>query len=139
MKQFAGSRSRLIGAVLLGIRPRRGWVQASSVTQARAAIPPLADGETLYGTYCQSCHGSEGKGDGTGVPDTMLKPRPFSAGVFKFDTDADWEKGTDADLANIIRNGTGAYGGSPLMPAWANLTDDEVGELVAYIRELQHR
>lgn len=50
VKQFAGSRSRLIGAVLLGIRPRRGWVQASSVTQARAAIPPLAHGETQMPT-----------------------------------------------------------------------------------------
>lgn len=45
VKQFAGSRSRLIGSVLLGIRPRRGWVQASSVTQTRGALPPDAGGE----------------------------------------------------------------------------------------------
>ncbi len=35
-EQFAGSRSRLIGAVLLGIRPRRGWVPASDLSRAAA-------------------------------------------------------------------------------------------------------
>lgn len=35
-KQFAGSRSRLIGAVLLGIKPRRGWVPASDLSRAAA-------------------------------------------------------------------------------------------------------
>jgi Mrp family chromosome partitioning ATPase len=41
VKQFSGSRSRLIGSVLLGIRPRRGWVQASTVSQGRGAALPL--------------------------------------------------------------------------------------------------
>lgn len=44
VKQFSGSRSRLIGSVLLGIRPRRGWVQASTVAQARGAAPPPDSG-----------------------------------------------------------------------------------------------
>jgi len=34
--QFAGSRSRLIGAVLLGTKPRRGWVPASDLSRAAA-------------------------------------------------------------------------------------------------------
>ncbi len=44
VKQFAGSRSRLIGSVLLGIRPRRGWVPASSVTPGRPTEPPQGGG-----------------------------------------------------------------------------------------------
>lgn len=99
----------------------------------------LAEGQALYEAYCQTCHGVDGKGDGPGVPEVMLKPRPFSAGVFKFDTDADWEKGTDRDLANVIRNGTAAYGGSTLMPPWTQLQDDEIDDLVGYVRELQQR
>ena len=104
-----------------------------------SSVVVLADGKALYETYCQSCHGNEGHGDGAGVPQAMLKPRPFSAGAFKFDTDADWEKGTDSDLANVIKNGTAAYGGSTLMPPWSSLTDGEINELVAYVRALQLR
>lgn len=99
----------------------------------------LADGKALFEAYCQVCHGPEGNGDGPGVPETAIRPRPFSAGAFKFDTDADWETGTDADLADVIRNGTRAYGGSPLMPAWGSLTDQEVAELVSYVRDLEER
>lgn len=103
------------------------------------ASTAVADGRVLFETYCQVCHGPDGKGDGPGVPDAMIRPRPFSAAAFKFDTDADWETGTDADLANVIRNGTRAYGGSPLMPAWSTLSDQEVAELVGYVRVLETR
>ncbi|MCB1685791.1 MAG: cytochrome c [Pseudomonadales bacterium] len=117
----------------------RKFLMILSVTGLLTPLVAHPDGRTLYENYCQICHGSEGKGDGAGVPETMIRPRPFSAAAFKFDTDADWEKGSDTDLANVIRNGTAAYGGSSLMPAWSNLQDEEVDELVAYIRRLQVR
>lgn len=115
------------------------WMRGFLVVAVLTAPAALADGKSLFETYCQVCHGPEGKGDGPGVPDTVIRPRPFSAAAFKFDTDADWETGTDADLANVIRNGTRAYGGSPLMPAWSTLSDEEVTELVGYVRELERR
>lgn len=115
------------------------WMRGFLVVAVLTAPTALADGKSLFETYCQVCHGPEGKGDGPGVPDTVIRPRPFSAAAFKFDTDADWETGTDADLANVIRNGTRAYGGSPLMPAWSTLSDEEVTELVGYVRELERR
>ena len=40
--QFAGGKSRLIGAVLLGIKPRRGWVPASTPGVAAAPVHPTA-------------------------------------------------------------------------------------------------
>ncbi len=106
------------------------------------AIAPasvMAEGKELYNSLCQTCHGSEGMGDGAGVPEHLLKPRPFTQSAFKFDTDADWQRGTDQDLANVIKNGTAVYGGSTLMPPWAQLSDDEIAELVGYVRELQTR
>ena len=106
------------------------------------AIAPanvMAEGKELYDSLCQTCHGSEGMGDGAGVPEHLRKPRPFTQSAFKFDTDADWQRGTDQDLANVIKNGTAVYGGSTLMPPWAQLSEDEIAELVGYVRELQTR
>ena len=97
----------------------------------------LAEGKQLYDSLCQTCHGQEGNGDGAGVPEQMLKPRPFAQNAFKFDTDADWQRGTDLDLADVIKNGPAIYGGSELMPPWTQLSDVEIAELVAYIRVLQ--
>ena len=99
----------------------------------------MAEGKELYDSLCQTCHGAEGMGDGAGVPEHLLKPRPFTQSAFKFDTDADWQRGTDQDLANVIKNGTAIYGGSTLMPPWAQLSEDEIAELVGYVRELQTR
>ena len=75
-------------------------------------ITAIADGKQLYDSLCQTCHGPEGLGDGEGLPESLIKPRPFTKKAFKFDTDADWQKGTDQDIANVIMNGTAAYGGS---------------------------
>ncbi len=117
---------------------RRNHV-ALIVLLAIAPAGVMAEGKELYNSLCQTCHGSEGMGDGAGVPEHLLKPRPFTQSAFKFDTDADWQRGTDQDLANVIKNGTAVYGGSTLMPPWAQLSEDEIADLVGYVRELQTR
>ncbi len=94
-------------------------------------------GKLLFGTYCETCHGENGDGNGPAAAAFMLKPRDFALAAYKFDTDADWKKGSDADLANVIRHGPATYGGSLLMPGWANLSDEQIRQLVAYIRSLE--
>jgi cytochrome c553 len=107
---------------------------------AVAAAPGVqTGGQVLYEQLCASCHGAQGEGDGTVANDVLLRPRSFALDAFKFDTDADWQRGTDADLGNVIRNGTAAYGGSALMPPWSGLSDDDISALVAHIRQLQVR
>lgn len=103
------------------------------------AVPPIvaAEGKQLYDSLCQVCHGAKGLGDGSGVPDEHLKPRPFIQNAFKFDTDADWQRGTDQDLADVIKHGPAVYGGSALMPSWPQLSETEIAELVGYVRLLQ--
>jgi mono/diheme cytochrome c family protein len=98
-----------------------------------------ADGRELFDQLCASCHGVDGSGDGAVSSDVLLRPRDFSLNAFKFDTDADWQKGTDADLANVVKNGTAAYGGSSQMPAWGTLSEDDIATLVAHIRALQKK
>jgi mono/diheme cytochrome c family protein len=58
-------------------------------------------------------------------------------GDFKFDTDGDGTVGTDVDLGNVIRQGAGTFGGSPLMAPWPTLSDQDVGNIIAYIRSLK--
>ena len=94
-------------------------------------------GKKLYGTYCHTCHGPNGDGNGPAATEFTLKPRDFALAAFKFDTDADWQRGTDADLADVIRKGPAVYGGSPLMPGWSQFSDDEIKSLVDYIRSLE--
>jgi mono/diheme cytochrome c family protein len=93
-------------------------------------------GRASYMMYCMTCHGE--KGDGKGPAGAALNPPPrdFSKAMFSFDTDGDGKPGTDADLAAIIMNGAAKYGGSPLMTPWVHLQQQDIDQLVAYIRSL---
>ena len=101
------------------------------------AAGDAAAGKTTFVANCASCHGEGGKGDGPVGAAIEPKPRDFTVGEFKFDTDKSGDTGTDADLTNVIRKGGAAFGGSPLMAPWPHLSDEEVANLIAYIRSLK--
>lgn len=96
-----------------------------------------AAGKDPFVANCASCHGESGKGDGPVGAALNPRPRDFTVGEFKFDTDGDGKAGTDTDLQNVIRNGGAAYGGSPLMAPWPTLSDEQVANVIAYIRSLK--
>jgi mono/diheme cytochrome c family protein len=104
---------------------------------AALAAGDAAAGKTVFTTNCASCHGETGKGDGPVGAALQPPPRDFSAAHFKFDTDDDGKTGTDEDLKNVIRKGGAAFGGSPLMAPWPTLSDEDVNNLIAYIRTLK--
>lgn len=87
-------------------------------------------GHELYDAYCTQCHGMDGSGGGINVEDMDVMPRDH--------TDPD-EMGArnDAELAKAIRGGGKAVNKSVLMPAWeGNLSDQQIDDLVAYLRQL---
>lgn len=103
----------------------------------------MADAATGKAVYdgkgaCGACHGPAGKGDGPAAAAMNPKPRSFSEGIFNYDTDGDGATGTDTDLFNIIKSGSAAYGGSPTMPGRADIPENEIQALVAYIRSLKN-
>jgi mono/diheme cytochrome c family protein len=108
------------------------WLALSAAPAAVAAA-----GKTIFTTNCASCHGESGKGDGPVGAALQPPPRDFTVGDFKFDTDGDGEAGTDADLKNVITQGAAAFGGSPLMAPWPTLSDDDVANVIVYIRSLK--
>jgi len=110
---------------------------AFTSVQLRADAEMIEAGANLFSANCESCHGPGGDGNGPAAESLVLKPRDFAMSAFKFDTDADWQRGTDIDLRNVIRQGTAVFGGSTVMPSWNHLTDQEVDSLVAYIRSVE--
>ncbi len=108
------------------------------IAPGAAFAADAAAGKQTFITNCSSCHGETGKGDGPIGAVLDPKPRDLSQAAFKFDTDKDGKAGTDADLDNVMRNGAGAYGGSPLMAPWPTLSDADRANIIAYIRSLKH-
>jgi mono/diheme cytochrome c family protein len=47
----------------------------------------IAEGKTLYGTHCKSCHGAKGLGDGTKASTLKTEPGDFSKADFQSQTD----------------------------------------------------
>jgi len=81
-------------------------------------------GADTYKAKCQSCHGADGTGN---------TPAGKSMKVVSFSA-PDIVSASDADLIADTKNGKGK------MPAYAGkLTDDQVKDVVAYIRTLQKK
>ena len=94
-------------------------------------------GKASYELNCASCHGMTGKGDGPISPTLNPKPRDFSKGEFLLDANKSGSPGEDEDLKLVIQKGGMAYGGSPLMAGWPTLSDEQIDQVIAYIRSLK--
>jgi mono/diheme cytochrome c family protein len=104
---------------------------ASIASTDQQARPP---GEAQYVRLCQTCHGSEGRGDGPSGRALEPSPRDFTSARFRFDANGNGVVGEDEDLFLVIRNGAAAYGGSPMMLRRDRLSERELLDLVRYIR-----
>lgn len=86
----------------------------------------LAAGEKLYQTYCVACHQGDGKGDGSRFP-------PLAG--------TRWVTGSKARLISAVVHGLSGeidvegqkYNG--VMPAHGFLTDEQVAQVLTYIRQ----
>jgi mono/diheme cytochrome c family protein len=86
-------------------------------------------GKQLYLRYCSQCHGDKGDGEGYATPHLLPKPRNFTTGKFKIRTTPNGALPTHQDLVNIIRRGMPYTS----MPAWPELSDEEVSNLAYFI------
>ena len=102
--------------VLTGALPARGQDQA--------------EGRKLYLTYCSSCHGDKGKGDGPAASSLPVKPADHTNGGVM-------NQLPDKFLIEIISKGGSAVGKSALMPAWGSqIKDKQLRDVVGYIRSI---
>ncbi len=110
----------IVAMLLLGV-----WI--ISAPAASAGDP--GKGKEIYAKSCAGCHGPEGKGDGAAA--SAMNPKPTNLA-----DKASMSKIDDAAMANMIVKGGAASGKSPLMPAFGQLKDQDVKDLVAYIRSI---
>ena len=99
------------------------WTAIVIVAVAVTGSTPLAaqDGPTLYKTKCAMCHGADGKGE---TPmGKKLNVRDLGS--------PEVQKQTDAELTTIISKGKGK-----MPPFEGKLTAEQIGQVVAQIREL---
>ena len=86
--------------------------------------------QKIYLKRCAPCHGKNGKGDGPAADFMVPRPRNFTWGIYKFRTTMSGFTPTDEDLFRTIRRGLPGTA----MPAWKQLTDEEIKGLVQYIK-----
>lgn len=117
------------------------FVATGLLSSAAFAEGDVAAGKAKFMELCVACHGESGKGDGpTGKALAQAgqpAPRDFTKGDFVLDTDKDGKTGTDTDLKNVITKGAAVYGGSMMMAPIQGLSDQDLDNLVAFIRSLK--
>jgi copper transport protein len=120
--------SLLVGGFLLLQARTTPAVDAS--TQAEASLSAadqavITRGKTIYDMNCASCHGAGGRGDGPEAAGLNPPPVDFTSPLHKAHK--------QQDLAFWVKDG---IGGSA-MPAFGNkLSDDQISDVLAYIREI---
>lgn len=89
-----------------------------------------AEGRKLYASYCATCHGDKGKGDGMAAKSLPAKPSDHTNGAVM-------NQHNDKFLKDIISKGGSAVGKSTFMPSWGGaLEEKQIRDLVAFIRTL---
>ncbi len=89
-----------------------------------------AEGRKLYASYCATCHGDKGKGDGMAAKSLPAKPTDHTNGAVM-------NLHNDKFLMDIISKGGSAVGKSSFMPSWGGaLEEKQIRDLVAFIRTL---
>ena len=92
----------------------------------------VAEGQKLYMTYCSSCHGDKGRGDGAAGKGLPVKPADHTDGKLM-------SSFSDEFLMTIISKGGAAVGKSSFMPAWGGvLKDNQLRDLLAYLRSISN-
>jgi len=106
------------------------------IPAASANPPPAYEGRRLYVSYCQLCHGTDGKGDGPLAKAMQISPADLTTTVrarsdtilTKIITGEGRQTITGRDRHNLL---------SETMPEWKNIfTADQIKALIAYLRFL---
>jgi mono/diheme cytochrome c family protein len=111
------------------------WLCVGTMGSVRTQGPDVGteaqreSGKNLYLKYCSQCHGEKGDGAGYATPHLLPRPRDFTQGRFKIRTTPSGAPPSHQDLVNITRLGMPYTS----MPAWPDLSDQEVSDLAYFL------
>lgn len=114
-----GAAAFLVGVFLLFTGGSEQWRNPIAPTPES-----LVAGEAGYVQNCQVCHGTEGRGDGPGAPGLTPPPADLTIHV---------PLHPDRDLFRFIHDG---IPGTAMAPLGARLSDNDIWNLVNYIKTL---
>ena len=107
-------------------RKLRAHIRKPDIVNDNLQKDKPAEGKLVYSTYCGTCHQMDGKGDSGRFPTLVA---------------TDWVTGDKERLVRIVLNGmegsievNGAFY-SGLMPQHSFLSDEEIAEVLTYIRQ----
>ena len=124
------TRAGLLLTVALAVSaslPAPALADPASALPRDTADAAVVRGSIVFRTYCVLCHGTGGHGDGRAAK--MYTPRPANLTISPFN---------DAYKEMIIRGGGASVGRSSFMPPWGDeLTDEQLHDLIAFLRELR--
>lgn len=87
----------------------------------------------MYSTYCASCHGEQGDGQGRAAYLVFPKPRNFERGLFKLRSTPEGMLPTDDDL---IRSVTQGIPGTSMLDFAGLLSDAQIRAVVEHVKAL---
>ena len=112
--------------------PRYPTMDAVAHEKNFSDTPTISEGEILYQTHCQHCHGEDGGGDGSAARHLFPLPRNFRAEPMRMVSAANG-LATNEDLIRTIREGLPGTS----MPAFKSLSHEQLLLVVDVVRRWQ--
>lgn len=114
----------------LGAPPTRPVPGEPGTPAAMTAAGEEPDGAAIYGRYCATCHGLEGRGDGPNAPNLPTRPTVHADPAYMGER-------PDDSLFDAVYGGGYIMGRSHTMPPFgATLSRDEIRAVVRHMRVL---
>ncbi len=120
---------RIACIFVLGLSALAAWAAKIDV----GSEAQIEEGKKLYNQKCAQCHGYEGDAQAVGRLVFRPVPRDFTIGTYKIRTTPAGELPATQDIFKMIREGMPYTG----MPAWPQFTDEQIYNLVYYIKSFQ--
>ena len=106
------------------------WLITSMwIVQNAMGTANVETGGKLYQARCSPCHGPDGKAATPTAQALTPKPRDHTDGAYMNHL-------SNEHLAKVIKNGGPSVGKSPIMPAHPDLNDQQLEDVIAFVRAL---